>query len=391
MRRPVPPKETEEVYIPTGKELDEARHEVASKRGGGGGGGGGSSFHGDMRMVALLLSLTTAGVAFGCVYLLMPWVSEDTYSLLLLPRSLSLLTLAFVVALYFMMVWAYAVAIVTPPGSPPSGWTPLTRTDGLDPDFDPFTINRKIRWCDVCGGHKPMRAHHCRVCGVCVLRGDHHCMWTANCVGYRNHKAFFLFLMYLGLLLWMGILLPTLRLGDVLLFAQPDGPSNDLYHHTMVAALLVISLVFQSYAGSFFQEQLQLIVGNVTTLEKKELLAWKRCYDEECRTANVRKRLLWPFAVSGLYASYDDIFHDGLYLALIPTVRECIPPYGTTFAFHPKYVQAILSLREPAPSSSSSSSSHLSSADSHCGGGAVSVVVDDGYPYSPLQEGEKEV
>jgi palmitoyltransferase len=49
-------------------------------------------------------------------------------------------------------------------------------------------------FCFYCKVIKSMRAFHCQVCGKCVEKFDHHCVYINNCLGYRNHKYFILFL-----------------------------------------------------------------------------------------------------------------------------------------------------------------------------------------------------
>lgn len=61
----------------------------------------------------------------------------------------------------------------------------------------------EMRYCKKCHTRKPDRAHHCSTCRRCVLKMDHHCPWLATCVGFRNQKAFILFLIYVSLFCWV--------------------------------------------------------------------------------------------------------------------------------------------------------------------------------------------
>lgn len=64
----------------------------------------------------------------------------------------------------------------------------------------PYDVQLERKWCYTCNLLRPVRASHCHICGCCVERLDHHCPWTSTCVGARNYRYFYGFVMTTTLL-----------------------------------------------------------------------------------------------------------------------------------------------------------------------------------------------
>ena len=177
----------------------------------------------------------------------------------------------------FNSLYNYYKCVTTSPGYPPTSGeveeggessalsNKLWNNPGtLDDEDEIRRIRYKQRTYGVCGKCeriRPPRTHHCSVCKCCVLKMDHHCPWIYNCVGYRNPKYFYLFLLHVFLV--DVFFVSTCWAPAMSAFRAPmaDPARPWLIMTFLTAGILCIAI------GVFLAFHTYLILRNMTTIE----------------------------------------------------------------------------------------------------------------------------
>ncbi|MCQ2817265.1 MAG: hypothetical protein MJ252_08375 [archaeon] len=100
-------------------------------------------------------------------------------------RYLSLLFKFFGIILYISFILSYTYTFLINPGFPK-----------YDLDSRIGEPRNKFRYCKKCKlwVNIDKKPNHCFECNICVEGYDHHCPWTGKCIGRRNLKSFYIFL-----------------------------------------------------------------------------------------------------------------------------------------------------------------------------------------------------
>ncbi|XP_071948162.1 palmitoyltransferase ZDHHC12-B-like [Antedon mediterranea] len=117
------------------------------------------------------------------------------------------------------------------------------------------------RKCDSCCVEQPVRSKHCSECGRCVRKFDHHCPWLENCVGERNHKYFWLFLLCEMLLVLWAIKLTWSG------FRTGTTPDSWLKMNAIILIAFLVLLFSGFVVGSLFCCHTFMMFTNQTTWE----------------------------------------------------------------------------------------------------------------------------
>ena len=123
-----------------------------------------------------------------------------------------------------------------------------------------------VKYCKSCNIWRPPRCYHCRVCDNCVETLDHHCVWLNNCVGRRNYRYFFAFVLT-GTVL--GLFLTFASLGHCLVYRSRMETTfiQSISRWRVPFAMFIYGILITPYPAALLSYHLFLTGKGETTRE----------------------------------------------------------------------------------------------------------------------------